>query len=55
MQRNTKTEHATSPEMILGQKLTLNATETKSHLENLMLSYNADIPIKHLELHLDLI
>lgn len=40
-------------EVILGQKLTLNATETKSHLEDL--SYNPDIPITHLDLHLDLI
>lgn len=41
--------------MILGKKLTLNATETKFHLENLILSYNPDIPKKHLDLHLDLI
>lgn len=40
-------------EVILGQKL--NATETKSHLENLILSYNPDMPIKHLDLYLDLI
>lgn len=42
-------------EVILGQKLTLNGTETKSHLGNLILSYNPDIPIKHLNVHLDLI
>lgn len=41
--------------VILGQQLTLNATETKSHLEDLILSYNPDIPITHLDLHLDLI
>lgn len=42
-------------EVILGQQLTLNATEIKSHLANLILSYNSDIPIKHLGLHLGLI